>query len=76
MKIFIKMWFLTLSFSLASPALSVERLTAVYTSIAAAYAPFWVAKDKGIFEKVQSRCTFGIYARHCAHHRRAGERRY
>ena len=51
MKIFIKMWFLTLSFSLASPALSVERLTAVYTSIAAAYAPFWVAKDKGIFEK-------------------------
>ena len=28
-----------------------ERVTAVYTSIAAAYAPFWVAKDKGIFEK-------------------------
>jgi NitT/TauT family transport system substrate-binding protein len=28
-----------------------ERVTAVYTSIAAAYAPFWVAKDKGIFDK-------------------------
>ena len=51
MKTFIKMWFLTLSFSFASPAWSAERLTAVYTSIAAAYAPFWVAKDKGIFDK-------------------------
>jgi len=28
-----------------------DRITAVYTSIAAAYAPFWVAKDKGIFDK-------------------------
>lgn len=28
-----------------------ERITAAYTSIAAAYAPFWVAKDKGIFDK-------------------------
>ena len=28
-----------------------ERVTAAYTSIAAAYAPFWVAKDKGIFDK-------------------------
>ena len=34
--------------SLSAPA---ERVTAVYTSIAAAYAPFWVAKDKGIFDK-------------------------
>ena len=35
------------------PSLSAaaERITAVYTSIAAAYAPFWVAKDKGIFDK-------------------------
>lgn len=32
-------------------ALAAERITAVYTSIAAAYAPFWVAKDKGIFDK-------------------------
>jgi len=30
---------------------AVERITAAYTSIAAAYAPFWVAKDKGIFDK-------------------------
>ena len=51
MKTFVEIWFLTLSFSFASPAVSAERLTAVYTSIAAAYAPFWVAKDKGIFEK-------------------------
>lgn len=28
-----------------------DRITAVYTSIAAAYAPFWVAKDKGFFDK-------------------------
>jgi NitT/TauT family transport system substrate-binding protein len=34
-----------------SPLLSAERITAAYTSIAAAYAPFWVAKDKGIFDK-------------------------
>jgi NitT/TauT family transport system substrate-binding protein len=32
-------------------AVAAERVTAVYTSIAAAYAPFWVAKDKGIFDK-------------------------
>ena len=31
--------------------IAAERVTAVYTSIAAAYAPFWVAKDKGIFDK-------------------------
>jgi len=31
--------------------LGAERITAAYTSIAAAYAPFWVAKDKGIFDK-------------------------
>jgi NitT/TauT family transport system substrate-binding protein len=31
--------------------LAAERVTAVYTSIAAAYAPFWVAKDRGIFDK-------------------------
>ena len=35
----------------ASDAISAERITAAYTSIAAAYAPFWVAKDKGIFDK-------------------------
>jgi NitT/TauT family transport system substrate-binding protein len=28
-----------------------DKITAAYTSIAAAYAPFWVAKDKGIFDK-------------------------
>lgn len=38
--------------ALAPPiALAAERVTAAYTSIAAAYAPFWVAKDKGIFDK-------------------------
>lgn len=31
--------------------IAAERITAAYTSIAAAYAPFWVAKDKGIFDK-------------------------
>jgi NitT/TauT family transport system substrate-binding protein len=50
-KTFITIWFLALSLSFASSVLSAERLTAVYTSIAAAYAPFWVAKDKGIFDK-------------------------
>ena len=41
------------SIFLLSPPLpaAAERVTAVYTSIAAAYAPFWVAKDKGIFDK-------------------------
>lgn len=34
-----------------SRLIAAERVTAVYTSIAAAYAPFWVAKDKGIFDK-------------------------
>jgi NitT/TauT family transport system substrate-binding protein len=34
-----------------SSLLGAERITAAYTSIAAAYAPFWVAKDKGIFDK-------------------------
>lgn len=28
-----------------------DRVTAVYTSIAAAYAPLWIAKDQGLFEK-------------------------
>jgi len=42
---------LSLSFVFSSPVAAAERLTAVYTSIAAAYAPFWVAKDKGIFDK-------------------------
>ena len=28
-----------------------DKITAAYTSIAAAYAPFWVANDKGIFDK-------------------------
>ena len=35
----------------ASPSIAADRVTAVYTSIAAAYAPFWVAKDKAIFDK-------------------------
>lgn len=35
----------------ASSTFAAERVTAVYTSIAAAYAPFWVAKDKGIFDR-------------------------
>ncbi|MEO6162522.1 MAG: hypothetical protein ABIP88_00145, partial [Candidatus Binatia bacterium] len=35
----------------AANAISAERITAAYTSIAAAYAPFWVSKDKGIFDK-------------------------
>jgi len=35
----------------ALTAFATERVTAAYTSIAAAYAPFWVAKDKGIFDK-------------------------
>ena len=35
----------------ASSISAAERITAAYTSIAAAYAPFWVAKDKGIFDK-------------------------
>ena len=34
-----------------SSIFAAERITAAYTSIAAAYAPFWVAKDKGIFDK-------------------------
>ena len=36
-----------------NPALlpAADRVTAVYTSIAAAYAPFWVAKDRNIFDK-------------------------
>ena len=34
-----------------STAVAADRITAVYTSIAAAYAPFWVAKDKGFFDK-------------------------
>jgi NitT/TauT family transport system substrate-binding protein len=39
-------------FLLSDPSSAIaERVTAVYTSIAAAYAPFWVAKDKGIFDK-------------------------
>ncbi len=36
---------------LPSIAFAAERITAAYTSIAAAYAPFWVAKDKGVFDK-------------------------
>lgn len=34
-----------------SNSIAAERVTAAYTSIAAAYAPFWTAKDKGIFDK-------------------------
>ena len=36
---------------LISNSFGADRITAVYTSIAAAYAPLWIAKDKGIFEK-------------------------
>jgi NitT/TauT family transport system substrate-binding protein len=36
---------------LPSFSLAAERITAAYTSIAAAYTPFLVAKDKGIFDK-------------------------
>ncbi|MGH7872995.1 MAG: ABC transporter substrate-binding protein [Candidatus Binatia bacterium] len=38
---------------LAYPSLSAaaDRVTAVYTSIAAAYAPLWIGKDKNLFEK-------------------------
>jgi len=43
--------FSSFSFLAASPAIAADRITAAYTSIAAAYAPFWVAKDKGIFDK-------------------------
>lgn len=46
-----RLFFLTVAAAPSSPALAVERVTAAYTSIAAAYAPFWVAKDKGIFDK-------------------------
>jgi NitT/TauT family transport system substrate-binding protein len=49
MKTLVNLIFSSLLFS--STAFAAERITAVYTSIAAAYAPFWVAKDKGIFEK-------------------------
>ena len=48
---FINTCVLSLSFFFSWPVAAAERLTAVYTSIAAAYAPFWVAKDKGIFDK-------------------------
>jgi NitT/TauT family transport system substrate-binding protein len=40
-----------LAMAFPSALFAAERVTAAYTSIAAAYAPFWVAKDKGIFEK-------------------------
>jgi NitT/TauT family transport system substrate-binding protein len=36
---------------LFSTSFGADRVTAVYTSIAAAYAPFWIAKDKAIFDK-------------------------
>ncbi len=50
-KLFKSLLFSSLCFLAASPAAAADRITAVYTSIAAAYAPFWVAKDKGIFDK-------------------------
>ena len=52
MKYFIKLW-LCGSVIFAFPGFlpAADRVTAVYTSIAAAYAPFWVAKDKHIFDK-------------------------
>jgi ABC-type nitrate/sulfonate/bicarbonate transport system substrate-binding protein len=40
-----------LAIAFPSSLFAAERVTAAYTSIAAAYAPFWVAKDKGIFDK-------------------------
>ena len=43
--------FSSLLFLSPSSIAAADRITAVYTSIAAAYAPFWVAKDKGIFDK-------------------------
>ena len=43
--------FSSFSFLAASPAPAADRITAAYTSIAAAYAPFWVAKDKDLFDK-------------------------
>ena len=52
MKIFLKfLFFSALLFLSPLPTAAADRITAVYTSIAAAYAPFWVAKDKGIFDK-------------------------
>lgn len=51
-KIFLKfLFFSALLFLSPLPTAAADRITAVYTSIAAAYAPFWVAKDKGIFDK-------------------------
>ena len=44
-------FFILLFFAGALPSGAADRITAVYTSIAAAYAPFWVAKDKGFFDK-------------------------
>src|SRR6266545_1255332 len=43
--------FSSLLFLSHSVTAAADRITAVYTSIAAAYAPFWVAKDRGIFDK-------------------------
>ena len=39
-----------------------DRMTAIYTSIAAAYAPFWIAKDKGFFDKYNLDATL-VYMR-------------
>jgi len=51
-KIFLKfLFFSVLLFLSPLSTAAADRITAVYTSIAAAYAPFWVAKDKGIFDK-------------------------
>ena len=51
-KIFLKfLFFSALLFLSPLSTAAADRITAVYTSIAAAYAPFWVAKDKGIFDK-------------------------
>jgi len=32
------------------PAYSLEKVSAVYTSISGGYAPLWVGKDKQVFE--------------------------
>jgi len=52
MKNILQLVIYSIAFALpGSTTSAAERITAAYTSIAAAYAPFWVAKDKGIFDK-------------------------
>jgi NitT/TauT family transport system substrate-binding protein len=52
LKTHLKSWIISSLLCLAaSPAFAADHITAAYTSIAAAYAPLWVAKDKGLFDK-------------------------